>query len=285
MTPASFGGAVARAIRDTADGAPSLVLFCDEGAGAAARLASCFDFPIEVRAVAGSTSEPAEPEPLPVVPPGPDDVDDLLEQLAGNGLEVVLEDGSWRGELLGLEVARVALWPAETGGDGRHHLEAGVGRFDRDAAAAMHEGESTREGLRRALGIVSERRHRGAGTHPLSLLARSRWLRADALADPGTVGAVSLEAVQSTFPADSVREESPAAALGADPHGAEILVVFGSGAGLDLVPVAADTRELHAPDARLVLAVPPRDHMAVTDELAARLVEPADVVEVAAGWS
>lgn len=286
-TPASFGGAVVHAIRRAASGAtePSLVLLCDSGAGAAARLAKWFDMPIDVRLVEAATSISADPDPPPVVPPGPEGVDELLAELGANGLEVVLEDGSYRGELLGLEVARIALWPTETGGDGRYHLEPGVGRFDRDAAAAMHEGESHSDGLARALRVVSARRHAGAGTHPLSLLARSRWLRADALGDPGLVGAARLEAVQSTFPPDSVREESPAAALGTTPDGSPMVVVFGSGAGLDLVPVAADTRELHAPGALLIIALTARDRMAVTDELAAKLAAAVEVLEVSSGWS
>ena len=286
-TPASVGGALAHALRSaSAQGvAPRLVLFCDRGAGVAARLVRCFDMDVEVRSVFEASSVPAKPDPLPVVVPGPEGVDPLLEQLESRGLEVVLEDGSYRGELLGLEVARIVLWPTETGGDGEYHLEPGVGRFDRDAAAAMHEGESPADGLERALRIVTRRRHAGAGTHPLSLLSRARWLRADAVADPGRVGAARLDAVQTSFPPDSVREEWPAAALGVDASGAPLLVVFGSGAGLDLVPVAADTRELQAPGARLRVVVPGRDHMAVTDELAAKLRAPAEVVEFEPGWA
>jgi len=285
-TPASFGGALAHALRSAGAvaAAPALVLFCDRGAGVAARLARWFDMDIEVRSVREASSVPAEPDPLPVVAPGPEDVEPLLDQLESSGLEVVLEDGSYRGELLGLEVARIALWPTETGGDGGYHLEPGVGRFDRDAAAAMHEGESPADGLERALRIVAGRRHTGAGTHPLSLLSRARWLRADAMTDPGRVGAARLEAVQTSFPPDSVREELPAAALGVDPSGEPLIVVFGSGAGLDLVPIAADTRELQSPGARMLVVVPPRDHMAVTDDLAALLDAPAEVLEFEPGW-
>ncbi len=182
------------------------------------------------------------------------------------------EDGSWRGELLGLEVARIVRWPSETGGDGELHLEAGVGRFDRDAVAAMHDGESPSHGLRRAVAMVSERRHRGATAHPLSFLARARWLRADAIAEPALVGASELRAAQTTFCAGSVRDDVPAAAIGTTLGGAPLVVVFAAGAGLDLTPVAADTREFHLPGAVLRLAVAPRDHLVVTDELAAAAV-------------
>ncbi|MCP4433971.1 MAG: hypothetical protein GY812_00535 [Actinomycetia bacterium] len=265
--------------------AAQLVLFCDEGAGVAARLASHFAMPIEVRAVVGDTSVAAQPDPLPVVPPPPVGVEDLLAQLRTHGLEVVAEEGSWRGELLGLEIARLVLWPTETGGDGEYHLEAGVGRFDRDAAAAMHEGETPEAGLQRAVRIVSERRHRGATTHPLSLLSRSRWLRSDAAADPAVVGAVSLESVQTAYPPDSVREDPPAAAIATDADGSQFVVVFGAGAGLDLVPVAADTRAMYAPDGRLLLVVPPKDHLRVTGELAAQLTGDVGIVDLEPGWA
>jgi hypothetical protein len=282
LTPSSFAGALLHALRR---GAVRLVVFADHGAAVAARLAGRFRFDIEVRAVHGATSHPADPAPLPVVLPGPDGAEGLLEQLRAHDLEVVLEDGSWRGELLGLEVARIVVWPEETGGDGRLHLEAGVGRFDRDAAAAMHGGESPVAGLERAVRTVRERRHPGAPTHPLSLMARARWLRADALADPGLVGACRLDAAPTTFPATSVRHDVPAAALGATEGGDDLVVVFGAGAALDLAPVAADTRELLAPGARLRLVIAPRDHLPATDELAALLDPPVDVVEMAPGWS
>lgn len=262
-----------------------MVVFADEGADLLARLAGYFAFPIEARRVVGASSQRAEPEPLPVLLPGPEGAESLLEVLESRDLEVVLEDGSWRGELLGLEVARVVRWPVETGGDGLLHIEAGVGRFDRDATAAMHRGEDPVEGLGRAIEMVRRHRHPGAAPHPVSLAARPRWLRAAAIADPARVGAAELTAVQTTFPPSSVRETSPAAALGTGQDGRALLVVFSTGASLDLVPVAADTRALVAPDATLRLAVPARDRLAALDDLASLLVTPAEVVDVSVEWS
>lgn len=247
------------------------MLFADEGAGVAARLAGWLrpGFAIEIREVIGADSVAASPEPLPVVLPGPDDAGALVGQLRGAGLEVVLEQGEWRGELAGLEVARIVRWPRETGGDDLLHIEAGVGRFDRDAAAAVHQGEPTSIGLQRVIRTVSQRRHRGAPAEPLSILARSRWLRSVALADPSVVGAVTLEPVEATFAPASVREERPATALGHTTRGDPVLVAFGSGCVLELVAVGADTRELHLPSGRLRLVIPARDHMLVLDELVA----------------
>lgn len=266
-------------------GASEVVVFADEGGPALARLAGYFVVPVQVRAVVGGTSKPVEPEPLPVVMPGPTGAEALLEVLRAEGLEVVLEDGTWRGELNGLEVARIVVWPVESGGDGELHIEAGVGRFDRDASAAMNQGEDPIVTLRRAVRSVSEQRHSDAAPHPLGLMSRSRWLRSAALADPGIVGAEHLSPVQTSFPAASVRDVVPAATLGVDPDGAAVLVVFAAGASLDLVPVAADTRALHDPAARLRLVVPTRDHLPLLDDLAAGLREPCEVLDVATLWS
>lgn len=274
VTPASFAAALVHASRQRAD---RLVLYADQGAPLAARLQMWFrsvsgpsDAPlVEVRAVKGAGSEPAAPDPMPVVLPGPDGAEGLVDRLRGSNLEVVLEQGDWRGELLGLEVARIVRWPLETGGDGCLHIEAGVGRFDRDAAAAMHEGESADEGLQRAIRIVSEHRYPGAPTHPLSVLARSRWMRSVAIATPELVGASELEPLETTFAPASVREERPAGALGHTTSGIPLLVVFGAGSALDLLPVGTDTRELHLPGALLRVVLPPRDHLRVADELVA----------------
>jgi len=99
------------------------------------------------------------------------------------------------------------------------------------------------------------------------------------------VGAARLEAVQTSFPADSVRDEAPAAALGTTADGVPLLVVFATGASLELVPVAADTRALQAPGATLRLAVPHRDRHPSIEGLAELLVEPAEMVAVESEWA
>jgi hypothetical protein len=280
-TPATLSAALLFARRR---GAIEIVVFADVGGPMLARLAGYFTVPTEVRAVVGASSEPTEPEPLPVLAPGPSGAAELLDRLRGEGLEVILEDGVWRAELRGLEVARVVRWPREAGGDGELHIEAGVGRFDRDASAAMHQGEDPLSTLRRAVAAVAARRRRGAATHPLGLMARSRWLRAVAVDDPAVVGAAELSPVQTTFPVPSVRDAAPAAALGVDDDGAAVLVVFATGGGLDLVPVAADTRALHDPTARLRLALPARDHLPAVEQLSGALRQPAVVLDVPTEW-
>ncbi len=280
-SPAVLAGALIWAQRNAA---ATLTLFCDSDADVVARLASYFDFDIEIR-WARAGSEPPEQMPLPVVPPRPDDAEDLLAQLESHGLEIVLEDGSWRGEVLGLEVARIVRWPQESGGDGELHIEAGVGRFDRDAAAVMHQGESPSDALERATTIVGRHRFSGAGTHALSLLARPRWLRSTAIGDPARVGASELHAVQTTNPADNVRDAYPAAAAGTDADGSEVLVVFGAGVDLSLVPIGADTRELYARECKLRFVLPAGDALAPIRQLVDTLVKPAELIEIDPEWT
>ncbi len=268
-------------------GADRLVLLVEEGAAQLARLAGHFTLgagPIDVQALVGDRIEVAEPEPLASPAAPPEDAERLVHELLAAGVEVVVEHGVVRGEVLGLEVARLVRWPVETGGDGELHLEVGVGRFDRDATAAARPDEGPAEGLRRAVRMVSERRHTGAPAHPIQMLARARWLRSTLLADPGRVGATSLRAVEMTVEAGGLKDAHPAAAVGVDQQGGELVVVCSTGADLALVPLAADARQLHSPGARLVLAVPERDLHPVTRALVGLLREPAELVGVEPEW-
>lgn len=298
-SPGGLGGALLWASRR---GANALVLFVDSDAGRLARLAGYFDtpaLPIQVRAVTGATSIDAEPEPAPAlleglvgVPAaegvgdtdGVEGIDEIVEMLRAEELEVVVEHGVLRGEVLGLEVARAVVWPAEVGGDDRVHLEAGVGRFDRDAVAAVHPDEDPADALARSTEAVRRHRYRGAPAHPLSLLARERWLRADLLADPSLVGATSLRPVGMTTEPAGMKDTHPAAAVGETADGAAVLVICSTGFDLALVPLAADTRALHDPTARLVIVVPERDLHAATAELVGLLAVPAELVAVPTGW-
>ncbi|MHB1138354.1 MAG: hypothetical protein ACYC2O_05305, partial [Microthrixaceae bacterium] len=268
-------------------GAERLTIFVDEDADVLARFASYFTLDgasIEVRQVAGARSEAVEPAPVPERYAEPGGTDELVAELRGAGAEVVVEHGVVRGEVLGLEVARLVVWPTEHGGDGALHLEAGVGRFDRDAVAAAHPDEAPRASLDRTVAAVRARRYPGAPTHPVQLLARSRWLRADLISDPAAVGASALHAIGMTTEPHGLRDEHPAAALGTDAAGDPLLVVCSSGVDLSLVPLAADTRACIGPDTRLVLALPERDHHRATRTLVGLLRSPAELVAVPEGW-
>jgi hypothetical protein len=267
-------------------GAERLTLLVDEGADLVCRLAGHFDLPsgpVQVLAVEGAAASAAEPEPVPV--PAPARRSPSLEaELHAAGVEVVVEHGVVRGEVLGLEVARLVEWPTSLGGDGELHLEVGVGRFDRDATAAARPDESPAESLRRAVAMVRERRYPGAPVHPLQMLARERWLRTVVLDEPSLIGAVALRPVEMTLESGGIKDAHPAAAVGEDATGAPLVVVCSTGVDLALVPLAADVRHVHAPGARLLLAVPDRDHHPATRALIGRLRDPAELVGVAPGW-
>jgi hypothetical protein len=182
---------------------------------------------------------------------------------------VVREHGEVAGEVLGLEVARVVV-----ADDGRAALEVGIGRHDREAFALVHGDVPPREALQQAVDTVRRHRHPG---HALGRIAQERLLRHRLLAEPGLVGCRRLEPVAPTVPRTSVKDIVTAAARGEDEQGEPVVVACSVGIDLDLVPAAADVRAVHAPDARLVLAVPPRDDHPVTRRLAGRLRRPAEI--------
>lgn len=279
--PSALAGALTWALRHDADRS---VLFVDDLGGDLARMAAYFRMPVEVRAVQRSSSVAVEPAPLPE--PVPVVTDPELEaQLRAAGLEVVEEDGVVRGEIRGLEVARLVTWPVETGGDGLVHLEAGVGRFDRDATAAMHQGEPPTTTLARSVATVAAQRVAGAGIHPLARLARERWLRRSLVETPALVGAEHLDPAETTIRRDSVRDVTPAAATGTAVDGSPLVVLCSTGVDLSLVPVAADTRAWLEPTAHLVLAVPGRDRLAALDALNGLLIEPGEILTVPEPWA
>jgi hypothetical protein len=291
-----LGGALAWARHhEVAD----LHLLVDQPGPAAAVLArrtAQFAAPPRVWRVDGRSLVEADPAPppTPVVPPPTAEL--LGAMLADAGLEVVVERGELVGEVLGLEVARVRPADAASGsGDpdgsghpGDHgadvHLEVGVGRFDRAAFAMMHPELGDAAALDVAVAVVRRYRRPGAPHHQLNQLVPERWLRAELVADPGIVGAATLSPVESAVPRRDLTERVPATAVGTDGDGGRLVVTCSVGVDLDVVPTGADDRLAHAPGARLVVAVPPRDAVPITTALAGALAEPATVVAVTGGW-
>ncbi|MBV9951173.1 MAG: hypothetical protein JO291_04440 [Acidimicrobiia bacterium] len=249
-------------------------------AGVLARRAGRFARPPQVWVVDGRSVQPAEPAPVPVASVPPPSAELFRPVLADAGLEVVVEQGTLLAEVNGLEVARVV----PSGGDGDARMEVGVGRFDREAFAMINADLRDTEALAKAVGIVRSIRRPDSPRHQLNQLAPERWLRADHVADPSPLGLSSLEPVEPVLPRQNLRDRAVASAIGEGADGRPVLVTFSSGVDLELVPAAADDRAMHAPDARLVLAVPARDVHPVTEALAAALTEPAEVVAVEGGW-
>ncbi|MCU1453073.1 MAG: hypothetical protein JWN46_1219 [Acidimicrobiales bacterium] len=249
-----------------------------DDAAVVARRASMFATPVTVWSIEGRTLRPAEPAPVAArLVPAPE-AELYRPVLARAGLDVVEERGEIIGEVLGLEVARVVV---DAHGA---RVEAGVGRFDREAGAMMFGHLAEADALQRAADVVREIRRPGAAPHPLNQLVPERWLRSLIVADPTVVGATVLAPVESALPRRNLKEQSVATAVGHGPSGEPVVVVCSTGVDLELVPAAADDRLAHAPGARLVLVVPAADALPVATELSQTLVDPAEIVAVPAGW-
>lgn len=279
--PRRLGAALALASR-AGVGALHLLVAADdpEVAAVLARRAALFADPPTVWRVVGADVQPVEPAP-PAVDLAPAPGAELYRPvLVDAGLEPVVEGGHLIGELRGLEVARVVV-----DDDGTAHVEAGVGRFDREVGAMMFAQLAETDALARAVDFVAGHRVAGAARHPLNQLVPDRWLRSVVIDDPQRVGARELRPVGSAIARTSLREAGVATAVGTDLDGRSVVVTCSTGVDLELVPSAADDRLTHAPDARLVLAVPRRDALAVTTELARHLLAPAEVVAVEDDWA
>ena len=250
-----------------------------ERLGVLARHASMFDPAPTVSRIDGVSLHPVEPARLGTVEVPPPSTAEHVLLLDQAGVEVVVESGRVLGEIRGLEVARVLV-----ADDGSATLHVGVGRFDREAFALMHGELSPSEALGRAVDQVGGVRRPGAEPHPLNRLARERWLRHQLVADPSLVGAVELHPVESSRARGGLRDNGIAVAVGHREDGTELVVAISVGIDLEAVPLAADARFWHAPDADLILVVPPRDQHPVTAHLAARLARPATVLGLAGEW-
>ena len=277
---ARFGPALALADRR---GAGSLEVLVEEAvpgaAGIIARRAGEMREPPGVWSLSGREIRRAEPAPPSVAAsdwsvPDSVGVDGLVRLLVAHGAEPVLEHGVLRGEVLGLEVARMV-------GD---QLVVGVGRHDREARMAMRPGEDLASALDEAVAAVRARRRADTAPHPANTLARSRWLRSVVVAHPEMVGASSLEAVAPPMPWFDLPEAGAAPCAGRLVDGSPAVVVCSAGIDLDVVPTAADCRLIYSPEGRLIIAVPEGDDVPVNRRLAGALARPADVVTVPKDW-
>jgi len=273
-----LGGAVAVALRA---GTPKLDVLVDgdHGAPVLARRATCFAVPPTIWRVAGAGLEPVDAAPPTAEHAPPAEAELYRPLLLAAGLSPLVEGGVLTGEVLGLETARVVVDP-----DGGARVEAGVGRFDREAGSMMFAELGETDSLARAVEIVAQHRHPAAPSHPLNRLVPERWLRSVLLARPGLVGAATLEAVGSAVPRRNLLEAGIASAVGRDLQGDALAVTCATGVDLDAVVGAADDRLCHSPGARLVLVMPDADALGIIHDLAAALAAPAEVVTVPADW-
>ncbi|MEM7143324.1 MAG: hypothetical protein AAF548_20075 [Actinomycetota bacterium] len=252
-------------------------LVVDHHAGVHARRLAVLAPSVRVWRVDGESVHPAAAEPIPPVLPRPDDAAHLEAILVEHGLEVVCEDGIVRGELAGLEVARVLHGP-----DGPV-LEAGVGRFDREAGVLLHAGRSPAESIEDAVAQVGPHRVEGAVGHAVNRLARERWLRHRVVEAPESMDIALPALVEPVPPRRNLLEVVPAAVLGHDGDRA-VLVVCSVGVDLGLVPAIADLIAVHDPD-EVRVVVPARDKLPHLERLVARLPIPAEIRTVVPPWA
>lgn len=243
-------------------------LLADTGAGQLARRAALVagdnqEPAIIVRRVQGAEAAQAEPEPAKPPPVLPAAHWALAGVITEAGAIAIDDHGVLIAEVAGLEVGRVV------DGDDGATIEVGVGQADRELNQFVHRELDPGAGLRRVIAAVADYRT-GHRHHPLTRVARERWLRSMLLDEPALVGASSLEPLVPLRPRKGLRTVEPAAAAGATAAGRPLVVVTMVGIDPDLVPEAADYRDRWNPSAELLLVMPERD-VALNTSLVGRL--------------
>ncbi len=273
-----LGAALAWALRA---GASRLHVVAEADTGTLARRADAFEFPITVSHAEGRTLLPAVSAPLPAPPVLPAHHAAFRSVIVEAGAEPRVEHGVLCGEVRGLEVCRVVDDPHTA----TTRLEVGIGAHDREAFQIMHGDAPTAESLARIVDVVAEQRTPGAAPHPLNRLGAERLLRWRAIASPELVGAVVLEPAQPPLPRRSLKDPEPCVATGVGVDDRPLLAVFSVGVDLELVPYASDARHALEPGVgggmRLVLAMPARDRVRLTDEIAGLLRQSVEIVPIA----
>jgi len=286
--PASLLGAVmAWALRSEIH---SLNILTDVASQTLTRRAAGWDIDVAVWLRDGRSLSLLTPEPLvPASPPDPRHMG-FVELISSSGATVNIEHGVVAGEVRGLEVCRVV-----EDFNGAAKLEVGVGANDRLAFSMLYEGEPVEDSLRRVVAEVASHRTFGAARHPLNQLAKERFVRWHLEQSPDLIGATSLTAIPGPVPRLGLSAASPCCAIGVSSQGQAMLVVCSFGIDLDLVPYAIDARQSVAgidawkqliqgsDPARLVIAVPSRDLIALQRDLAQRMAaqdqwEPAELL-------
>ena len=270
-----LGAALAWALRHEAT---TVRVLASGSTGLLARRAAEFALDVSVWHVDERLVVEAIAEPLPEQATVPDAHLAFADVIRSAGAEVRVEHGVMAGEVVGLEVCRVVT-DLHTG---VHRLEVGVGAHDREAFGMLHGDTPTAESLARIVEVVRRHRSPGADPHPLNRLGAERALRERLIDDPSLAGLARLEACAPPIPRANLKDPIPCVATGVDDEGRPAVVVCSVGIDLDVVPFAADARLAAGdPDARLLVAVPGRDAVPLTERLAASLRRPASVLPVA----
>ena len=275
----SLGPALMWALRKNAT---SLKILLSERAGELARIATHFDFAIEVfeldAAGVGRVAVPKDATKIEVSV-----ADEMFADfIKSAGADVVREHGVISGEVCGLEVCRVvrATSASDLDGAGESELEIGVGAHDRETFKLLHGRTATVESLRKVIAEVAARRAVGAQVHPLNQLARERMLRHYVCLSPQLVGAKSLQPAQPPIARTNLKDVVPCCAVGVSLTGEKMVVIFNVGVDPDVVSFGADARGQINASADLVFAMPTRDIVPAVEQIAQMLRRPARFVGV-----
>jgi hypothetical protein len=275
----SLGPALMWALRKNAT---SLKLLLSERAGELARIATHFDFAIEVFELdASGVARAAAPKSAEKIEVSVAD-EMYAEFIKSAGADVVREHGVISGEVCGLEVCRVvrATSASDLDGAGESELEIGVGAHDRETFKLLHGRTATVESLRKVIAEVAARRAVGAQVHPLNQLARERMLRHYVCLSPQLVGAKSLQPAQPPIARTNLKDVVPCCAVGVSLTGEKMVVIFNVGVDPDVVSFGADARGQINASADLVFAMPTRDIVPAVEQIAQMLRRPARFVGV-----
>ena len=275
----SLGPALMWSLRNNAT---SLKLLSSERAGELARIATHFDFAIEVFEVdAAGVARAAVPKSAEKIEVSVAD-EMFADFIKSAGAEVVREHGVISGEVCGLEVCRVvrATDSGDLDGAGESELEIGVGAHDRETFKLLHGRTATIESLRKVIAEVAARRAVGAQVHPLNQLARERMLRHYVCQSPQLVGAKSLQVAQPPIARANLKDVVPCNAVGVSLTGEKMVVIFNIGVDPDVVSFGADARGQINGSADLVFAMPTRDIVPAVERVAQMLRRPARFVGV-----
>ena len=275
----SLGPALMWALRNNAK---ALKLFSSESAGDLARIATHFDFVIEVFEVdVAGVACVAMPKIVEKIEVSVAD-EMFAEFIKSAGADVVREHGVISGEVCGLEVCRVvrATDSGESDGAGESELEIGVGAHDRETFKLLHGRTATIESLRKVIAEVAARRAVGAQVHPLNRLARERMLRHYVCQSPQLVGAKSLQVAQPPIVRTNLKDVVPCCAVGMSLTGEKMVVIFSVGVDPDVVSFGADARGQINGLAELIFAMPTRDIVPAVERVAQMLRRPARFVGV-----
>ncbi len=275
----SLGPALMWALRKNAT---SLKLVSSERAGELARIATHFDFAIEVFELdAAGVARVAVPKDATKIEVSVAD-EMFADFIKSAGADVVREHGVISGEVCGLEVCRVvrATSASDLDGAGESELEIGVGAHDRETFKLLHGRTATVESLRKVIAEVAARRAVGAQVHPLNQLARERMLRHYVCLSPQLVGAKSLQPAQPPIARTNLKDVVPCCAVGVSLTGEKMVVIFNVGVDPDVVSFGADARGQINASADLVFAMPTRDIVPAVEQIAQMLRRPARFVGV-----